>query len=745
MPRRVDTLVRSEPLNHRGAAITANPATDAERSPTVLGGAALPGPEPAEGMAPGGASSAAALRGVLRATPFRRLWYSTGLSSLGDWLGLLATTALATSLAHGYQAQNFALGGVLLVRLMPAIALGPLAGAFADRFDRRRTMVVSDAIRFLLFLTIPLAHLVVDEHQTLVWLYVASFLIECVSLFWLPAKDASVPNLVRRDQVEAANQLSLITTYGITPVLGAALFSVLSLITSGLARHLSFFRTNPVNLALYFDAATFLIGALVVAFIREISGHRQARMPGEQPTLSRLIREGATFIRSSRLVSGLIIGLVGAFAGGGAVIGAGKIYVTSLGGGNAAYGVLFGAVFVGLGLGLALGPRVARDLSRRRLFGLSIVLGGGCLMVAAVMPLVTLAVICVLGVGFGAGMAYLAGYTLMGTDVEDAIRGRVIALLQSLVRVVLILSLAAVPFVVAAIGQNTFAIGNVHVTVDGTRFVLMAGGLLAIAAGLLAYRKMDDRQHLSVWADLMTSLRGDSARRRRMHSGGVLIAFEGGEGSGKSTQIERLAASLRAAGHAVLVTREPGATGVGQRIRDLVLHHDEPLGPRAEALLFAADRAQHVDAVLRPALDRGEVVLTDRFVDSSLAYQGAGRELTLDEVRQISRWATSGLTPDLTVLLDIPAADGLARARGRSDADNLERQSVEFHERVRQAFRALAEAEPRRYLVLDAQRPVDELNGQIRATVDQLLSGRRERPPAPHAVEPAARLGREPA
>jgi dTMP kinase len=127
--------------------------------------------------------------------------------------------------------------------------LGPLAGAFADRFDRRRTMVVGDAVRFVLFLTIPLAHLVVDAHRTLLWLYIASFLIECISLFWLPAKDASVPNLVRRDQIESANQLSLITTYGITPVLAAALFSVLSLITNVLARHVSFFRTNPTNLA----------------------------------------------------------------------------------------------------------------------------------------------------------------------------------------------------------------------------------------------------------------------------------------------------------------------------------------------------------------------------------------------------------------------------------------------------------------------------------------------------------------
>jgi len=684
-------------------------------------GSADPGAQTAPAV-----SSVAAINGVLRVKPFRRLWYATALSSLGDWLGLLATTALATSLASGYQAQNYALGGVLIVRLLPAILLGPLAGAFADRFDRRRTMVVGDAVRFVLFMTIPLAHLIVDRHQTLVWLYVASFLIECISLFWMPAKDASVPNLVRRDQVEAANQLSLITTYGLTPVLGAALFSVLSLITNVLARHVSFFRTQPTNLALYMNAATFLFGALIVFFIREISGHGVGRPVGEKPPgLLRLMREGATFVGSSRLVGGLILGLVGAFAAGGTVIGAGKTFVTSLGGGNAAYGVLFGAVFVGLGSGMALGPRIARELSRRRLFGLSIVFGGVCLSITAVMPQVVLAVIFVLGVGFGAGMAYLSGTTLMGTDVDDEMRGRIFALLQSLIRVVLILALAAVPFVVAQVGRNTFAVFGGHITIDGTRFVLMAGGLLAITAGVLAYRKLDDRQHAPIMADIKASLLGDSAARRRLSSGGVLIAFEGGEGSGKSTQARMLAESLAKENHTVHITHEPGATVAGRKIRDLVLHHDEQITPRAELLLFAADRAHHVDTVIKPALDAGEIVITDRYVDSSLAYQGVGRDLKTEDVRRISRWATGGLTPDLVVLLDVAAAVGLNRARGRGEADKLERESMDFHERVRQAFRSLAEAAPRRYLVLDASRSPADLAVAVHDAVERLLNGRR--------------------
>jgi dTMP kinase len=700
--------------------VTESPGSDLPTGPLPAG----PPPASASPERPA-ISSVAALKGVLRTKPFRRLWYATALSSLGDWLGLLATTALATSLAHGYQAQNYALGGVLVVKLLPAIVLGPLAGAFADRFDRRRTMIVGDSVRFVLFLTIPIAHLVVTEHQTLVWLYIASFLIECVSLFWLPAKDASVPNLVRRDQIEPANQLSLITTYGITPVLGAALFSVLSLITNVLARHLSFFRTNPTNLALYLNAATFLVGAVIVYFIREISGHRANGAGGDQPGLFALIREGARFVRSSRLVRGLIIGLIGAFAAGGGVIGAGKIFVSSLGGGNAAYGVLFGSVFVGLGAGMAFGPRIAGELSRRRLFGVSIVFGGICLVLAAVMPQVALAMIFVLGVGFGAGIAYLSGTTLMGTDVDDEIRGRIFALLQSLIRIVLILSLASVPFVVAQVGRNTFEIGGAHVTVDGTRIVLVAGGLLAIAAGVLAYWAMDDKQKTPIWADIKASLRGDSAARRRMLTGGVLIAFEGGEGSGKSTQARLLAEALANTDLTVRVTHEPGATLAGRKIRELVLHEDEPLAPRTEALLFAADRAQHVDTVIKPGLDAGEVVITDRFSDSSLAYQGVGRDLKIEDIRRISRWAAGGVTPDLVVLLDVSAEVGLTRVRGRGAPDRLERESIEFHERVRQAFRALAEADSRRYLMLDGSRPPEELAARVREAVDRLLAARR--------------------
>ena len=173
------------------------------------------------------------------------------------------------------------------------------------------------------------------------------------------------------------------------------------------------------------------------------------------------------------------------------------------------------------------------------------------------------------------------------------------------------------------------------------------------------------------------------------------------------------------------VTHEPGGTPPGARIRALLLDPATgDLSPRAEALLYAADRAQHVHAVVRPALDVGEVVITDRYVDSSLAYQGAGRTLALEEVRRLSAWATGGLIPGLTVLLDLPPETGLERARGRAAADRLESESLDFHERVRATFLDLAAAEPERYLVLDATLPADEIAAAVRDRVAVLLPGR---------------------
>ena len=205
---------------------------------------------------------------------------------------------------------------------------------------------------------------------------------------------------------------------------------------------------------------------------------------------------------------------------------------------------------------------------------------------------------------------------------------------------------------------------------------------------------------------------------------GLFIAVEGGDGAGKSTQSARLGEWLQGQGYAVRHTREPGGTALGRTLRELVLHgEDGSVSPRAEALIFAADRAHHVATVVRPALERGEVVITDRYLDSSVAYQGAARALGHDEVRELSLWATGGLLPDLTVLLDVSAEQGRAR-RGRVH-DRLERETDDFHDRVRHGFLDLAARAPERYLVLDASADAGRLAEQVRERLAPLLAGAR--------------------
>jgi dTMP kinase len=203
---------------------------------------------------------------------------------------------------------------------------------------------------------------------------------------------------------------------------------------------------------------------------------------------------------------------------------------------------------------------------------------------------------------------------------------------------------------------------------------------------------------------------------------GLFITFEGGDGTGKSTQVRLLTQWLAVQGRAVVTTREPGGTEVGTALRDIVLHHRGEVDPRAEALLYAADRAQHIGTLVRPALERGDVVVQDRYIDSSVAYQGAGRVLDGAEIRRISLWATGDLVPDLTVLLDLPGDVARARlAKEQKSFDRLENEHDDFHERVRSAFLQLAAAEPHRFLVVDAAQEIDQIAHVIRDRVSALL------------------------
>ncbi|WP_349903351.1 dTMP kinase [Parafrigoribacterium humi] len=204
---------------------------------------------------------------------------------------------------------------------------------------------------------------------------------------------------------------------------------------------------------------------------------------------------------------------------------------------------------------------------------------------------------------------------------------------------------------------------------------------------------------------------------------GLFITLEGGDGSGKSTQAELLSAWLTNAGHTVMRTREPGGTDLGVELREIVLHRRGDIAPRAEALLYAADRAHHIATKVRPALERGEVVIQDRYLDSSVAYQGAGRILDGAEVRNLSLWATEGLLPDVTILLDLDESVGRARLdRARTRYDRLEAEKIEFHARVRASYLELAAAEPERFLVLDATDSVESIAAAVRVRVEPLLA-----------------------
>jgi dTMP kinase len=202
---------------------------------------------------------------------------------------------------------------------------------------------------------------------------------------------------------------------------------------------------------------------------------------------------------------------------------------------------------------------------------------------------------------------------------------------------------------------------------------------------------------------------------------GVLIAFEGVEGAGKSTQLDLLRCELERRGREVVVTREPGGTPVGERVRAVLLDPAVDLHPRAEALLFAAARAQLVEQVIRSALQRGAVVLCDRYLHSSLAYQGGGRGLGRAPVEEVNRFATGGLPPDLVVLLDLDPAEGLGRVGGRRD--RIEVEDLGFHRRVRDAFRELAAGDPGRFAVVDAAAPVDQVAAGVLAAVLPRLEG----------------------
>jgi dTMP kinase len=287
----------------------------------------------------------------------------------------------------------------------------------------------------------------------------------------------------------------------------------------------------------------------------------------------------------------------------------------------------------------------------------------------------------------------------------------------------LVAVLAISPLIAAAFGEHTYKFRNAELTYNGAAITILIAGIIAAFIGSLSYHQMKDRPNVSLWSDISNALKGELGSITGAQTKGTFIAFEGGEGTGKSTQSKLLKKWLEQEGEEVVLSREPGGTDLGQGLRKILLGHETgEISPRAEALLYAADRAHHVFSTIRPALERGDVVITDRYFDSSIAYQGAGRVLQPNEVARISRWATESLFPTLTIIIDQPAEVGLARLKSR---DRLEAEPLAFHERVRNEFLQIASMDPERYLIVDGTQSIDDIHEQIISRVGEIPALKR--------------------
>jgi dTMP kinase len=535
-------------------------------------------------------------------------------------------------------------------------------------------------------------------------------LVECLTLFWSPAKEASVPNLVPKEKLESANQVSLLAAYGTAPI-AAILFSLLTLFADGLNSLLPISLGDSVNIALYVNAASFAFAAWTVWGLKDAMPKGAASTKAKDEGVGKSLLQGWKSVKGSKIIRGLIIGMVGAFSAAGAVIGLARTFVGDLGGGDAAYGVLFGAVFTGLAAGIAFGPKVFAQFSRRRLFGASLATAGFFLVLLALIPSIELAILIVIILGAFSGICWVTGFTMLGMEVHDEVRGRTFAFVQSLIRITLVAVLAISPLIAAAFGQHTYRVQNVEFSFNGAQITILIAGLIAAIIGSISYHQMKDRPNVSLWSDVLNALKGELGSITGAPTKGIFIAFEGGEGTGKSTQSKLLATWLEEEGEHVLLTREPGGTSLGKDLRKILLAKQTgDISPRAEALLYAADRAHHVHSVIRPALAKGEVVITDRYFDSSIAYQGAGRVLSPGEVARISRWATESLFPTLTIVIDLPVETSLARLKSR---DRLESEANDFHERVRQEFLQIARLDPERYYIVDGKQSIEKIHKAV--------------------------------
>ncbi|MGW0967962.1 dTMP kinase [Streptomyces sp. NPDC002516] len=684
-----------------------------------------------------------AVRALLRQPQLKRLWSAHLVGGVADALALLVLVVLALqaaisegSFGGGVRGAALAVAAVFGARVLAtllfgAVLLGPLTSLTSPDgpLDRRWTMLGADGLRAALLIVAPLFIDWTPDNALAVVLVIV-FVAGVAERFWTVCRESAAPALLPApplegatvrplpDHMDALRRLSLRTTFVALPLAALALV-VVSLVSNMLGAGIDWFHLHQAALASYVAAGLFAASLSVVTFL-ELP---DARTPRARSPLEGL-RRPKTGTASDRGRTGAIPLLVPACAAvAGAISAAVAVTVLDaidLGGGPVLYGLLVLALTGGVVAGIRTAPSLLPSLSRRRLLALAIAFTGITLLAAGLVPDVTTVLLILALAGVGAGIAANTGHALLDQETEDYRRARTTEHLHAVVRVFVAVGAIVAPLVAAAIGPHRLESGKFVFAHGGAAFTLMLVGALLLPVAALVLAKVDDRSGVPLRKDLLDALRGGDDPSQVPATNGFFIALEGGDGAGKSTQAQALADWIRAKGHEVVVTREPGATPVGKRLRSILLDVSSTgLSHRAEALLYAADRAEHVDTVVRPALERGAIVISDRYIDSSVAYQGAGRDLSPTEIARINRWATNGLVPHLTVLLDVsPEA---ARERFTEAPDRLESEPVEFHARVRSGFLTLAAADPSRYLVVDAAQEPEAVTTVVRHRLDVML------------------------
>ncbi|MFD3457791.1 dTMP kinase [Streptomyces sp. NPDC058691] len=677
-----------------------------------------------------------AVGALLKIPPLRKLWGAQLTGAVADRLALLVLVVLtvqacvaAQTFGVGYRGAAFAVAAVFGARLLAtllfgAVLLGPLGGLTGPQgpLDRRWTMIGSDVLRVGLLIVAPLWTTWVPDDAG-AWLLVTVFVAGVAERLWTVAKDGAAPALLPApapgagtvrplpDHLDALRRLDLRTGFVAFPLAAAGLV-VVTLVGNLIAVGVEWFSLHQVALGSYVAAGLFAASFAVVYFL-ELPGGQAAPLHSPLQGL-RLADRGRT-----GAIPVLVLGTATVAGAVAASVGLAALHASDLGGGPVGYGLLVLALTAGPVIGIRVAPRILPGLSRRRLLAIAVAVTGLALLLAGIVPDATTVLLLALLAGIAAGVVANTGHTLIDQEAEESRRARATDHLHAVTRLLLAVGVIGAPLLAGGIGPHRVDSGHFTFDHGGAAYALMLVGALLLPVAALVLGKADDRQGVPLRRDLREALRGGDPAQAPA-STGFFIAVEGGDGAGKSTQVEALADWIRGKGHEVVVTREPGATAVGKRLRSILLDVSSAgLSHRAEALLYAADRAEHVDTVVRPALERGAVVVSDRYIDSSVAYQGAGRDLAPTEVARISRWATDGLVPHLTVLLDVtPEA---ARERFTEAPDRLESEPAEFHERVRAGFLTLAAADPARYLVIDAAQEPEAVTTVIRHRLDQIL------------------------